>query len=285
MSRYRLVLLIVPVFALALFIGCSSDDSSSDEETALATKCDFADLKTYKDGFLTIGTDSPAYPPYFEDDDPSNGKGFESALAYAIADQMGFEKSGIEWAEVPFNASYAPGSKKFDFDLNQISITPAREKVVDFSVPYYTASQGVLVGKGSDLEGISDIDELKDATIGVQIGTTSLDAVQDEIQPNTDPKVFDNSNDVVSALKQGQVDAIVVDLPQAIFLRDAIVSGSSVVGQFDAPGGDQWGALLEKGSEMTDCVSQAIEELEDDGTLEEITDEWMSEAADAPKLN
>lgn len=285
MSRYRLLLLIVPVFALALLAGCMSDDSSSGEQTAVATSCDFADLKTYKDGFLTIATDSPAYPPYFEDDNPSNGKGFESALAYAIADEMGFEKDGIEWAKVPFNAAYAPGEKKFDFDLNQISIKPSREKAVDFSVPYYTASQGVLVGKGSDLEGITSIDGLKDATIGVQIGTTSLDAVEDEIQPSTDPKVFDNSNDVVSALNQGQVDAIVVDLPQAIYLRDAIVSGSSVVGQFDAPGGDQWGAVLDKGSQMTACVSQAIENLEDDGTLEEITDKWMSGAADAPKLN
>ena len=260
MSRYRFVLLLICVFALALIAGCSSDDSSSDEQAAVETKCDYADLQVYKDGYLTIATDSPAYPPYFEDNDPSNGKGFEGALAYAIADQMGFEKSGVEWTKVPFNASYAPGPKKFDFDLNQISITPAREKVVDFSVPYYTASQGVLVGKGSDLEGITSIDQLKDAVIGVQIGTTSLDAVNDEIQPDTAPKVFDNSNDVVSALKQGQVDAIVVDLPQAIYLRDAVVSGSSVVGQFDAPGGDQWGALLAKGSEMTPCVSQAIDE-------------------------
>lgn len=285
MSRYRLVLLLVPLVALALFAGCSGDDSSSDESDALATKCDFADLKTFKDGYLTIATDSPAYPPYFEDNDPSNGKGFEGALAYAIADQLGFQKSGVEWVKVPFNASYAPGEKKFDFDLNQISITPAREKVVDFSTPYYTASQGVLVKKGSELDGVTSLDQLKDATIGVQIGTTSLEAVQDVIQPSADPKVFDNSNDVVSAFKQDQVDAIVVDLPQAIYLRDAIVSGSAVTGQFDAPGGDQWGALLAKGSELTACVSQAIDQLRQDGKLEEITDKWMSDAADAPKLN
>ena len=232
-----------------------------------------------------MGTDSPAYEPYFEDDDPSNGKGFESALAYAIAEELGFSDSEVEWTTVPFNASYAPGPKKFDFDVNQISITTAREKVVDFSLPYYTASQGVLVAKGSELEGITSLDELKDAEIGVQIGTTSLEAVNNEVDPSTEPKVFDNSNDVVSALKSGQVDAVVVDLPQAIYLREVEVPGSSVVGQFDAPGGDKWGALLAKDSALTKCVDLALETLREDGTLEEITTQWMSDAASAPELN
>jgi polar amino acid transport system substrate-binding protein len=289
MSRKRFVPLAIALSAAALFAGCGSD--SSDEEpagtasTVTAADCTPENLTTFKDGVLTVGTDSPAYPPYFEDDDPTNGKGFESAVAYAIADQLGFSRSEVEWTTVPFNASYAPGPKKFDFDVNQISITPAREKVVDFSMPYYTASQGVLVAKGSDLEGITSLDELKDAEIGVQIGTTSLDAVNDEIEPTNEPKVFDNSNDVVSALKSGQVDAVVVDLPQAIYLRDVEVPGSSVVGQFDAPGGDEWGALLAKDSDLTQCVDLALQTLTDDGTLEEITTQWMSDAASAPELD
>jgi len=290
MSKTRLVSLLFALFAMAFVAGCGSDDSSSDESDGTTTAVTAADctpenLNTYEDGVLTVGTDSPAYSPYFEDDDPTNGKGFESAVAYAIADRLGFDRSTVEWTTVPFNASYAPGPKKFDFDVNQISITPAREKVVDFSMPYYTASQGVLVGKGSDLEGITSLDELKDADIGVQIGTTSLEAVNDEVEPTNEPKVFDNSNDVVSALKTGQVDAIVVDLPQAIYLRDVEVPGSSVVGQFDAPGGDEWGALLSKDSDLTECVNFALAEMTDDGTLEEITRQWMSDAASAPELS
>lgn len=289
MRKTRLVTLLFALFAVSFAAGCSSDDSSSDDSgttaTVTAADCTPDRLSTYEDGVLTVGTDSPAYSPYFEDDDPTNGKGFESAVAYAIADRLGFDRSSVEWTTIPFNASYAPGPKKFDFDVNQISITPAREKVVDFSNPYYTASQGVLVGKGSDLEGISSLDELKDANIGVQIGTTSLEAVKDEIDPTNDPKVFDNSNDVVSALKTGQVDAIVVDLPQAIYLRDVEVPGSSVVGQFDAPGGDEWGALLTKDSDLTECVNFALDEMSGDGTLDEITRQWMSDAASAPELS
>jgi polar amino acid transport system substrate-binding protein len=290
MSRFRLVSVLFAVFALAFATGCGSDDSSSDESTAptasvTAADCTPENLETFEEGVLTVGTDSPAYPPYFEDDDPTNGKGFESAVAYEIADQLGFDRSAVEWTVVPFNASYAPGPKKFDFDVNQISITPPREKVVDFSTPYYTAAQAVLVAKGSDLEGITSLDQLQDSTIGVQIGSTSLDAVEEQIAPATQPKVFDNSNDVVSALKTGQVDAIVVDLPTAIFLRDVEIPGSTVVGQFDAPGGDEWGALLAKDSPLTECVNFALQNMIDDGTLDEITKQWMSDAASAPELN
>jgi len=288
LTKLRLVLLLVPVLAMAFVVGCGSDDdSSSDEPTTTATTaatCDLENLATYKDGVLTVGTDSPAYPPYFEDDDPSNGKGFEGALAYAIADQLGFNKSEVEWATIPFNVSFAPGDKKFDFDLNQISITPKRAENVDFSTPYYTASQGVLVPKGSELDGITSLDQLQDATIGVQLGTTAFDAVEQQIQPASDPKVFDNSNDVVTAFEQEQVDAIVVDLPQAIYLRDAELDNAAVAGQFEAPGGDQWGALLGKDSELTPCVDKAIKALDEDGTLEEITRQWMSDAAKAPEL-
>lgn len=287
MPKKRLVALVFAVFALGLAAGCGSSGKEKAEtgQDVAAKECTPEGLDTYKPGVLTVATDSPAYPPYFEDDDPSNGKGFESAVAYAIAGELGFTDSQVEWTKVPFNASYAPGQKKFDFDLNQISITAAREKVVTFSTPYYTANQAILVSKDSDLEDVTSLDQLKDVQIGVQIGTTSLDAVREEIDPSTEPKVFDSSNDVVTALKQGQVDAVVLDLPTAIYLRDAELEGSRVIGQFEAEGGDQWGALMAKDSPIAACVNEAVDTLTESGRLQEITDKWMSESASAPKLD
>ena len=284
-------LLAAIVLALSLVLaGCGDDEeepASQDqaaESTPAADACAKDQLQTVSAGKLTVGTDKPAFPPYFEDDDPTNGKGFESAVAYAIARELGFEQGEVEWTVVPFNASYRPGPKDFDFDVNQISITPARQKRVDFSDPYYTAPQAVIAAKGSPAADATSLADLKDATIGVQIGTTSLDAVTASIQPSAQPKVFDDSNAVVTAIKQDQVDAVVVDLPTALFLTAVELPGASVVGQFDAPGGDEWGALLEKDSPLTDCVNQAIGKLKDSGELDEITQQWMSESADAPVL-
>ncbi len=288
-SRISKVLLSLSLLAaLGFLVACSekSDDTGSDTDSTVAlSDCTPDTLETAKDGKLTIATDDPAFPPYFEDNDPSNGKGFESAVGYAIADQLGFTEDQVEWTVEPFNSSYAPGPKDFDFDLNQISITPDREKAVSFSVPYYTANQAVLVKKGSDLDGITSLDDLKDASIGVQVGTTSLTAVEDQIQPNSDPKIFNNSNDVVTAFKQDQVDAIVVDLPTAIYLRDAELSGTVVAGQFEQEGGDQWGALMTKDSDLKGCVDKAINTLKENGTLEEITNQWMADSAKAPMLS
>jgi polar amino acid transport system substrate-binding protein len=281
-------LLAVIVLALATFAAsCGGDDQEPQTARTVETPagtCDKANLDTVKDGVLTVGTDKPAFPPYFVDDDPANGKGFESAVAYAIARELGFDKSEVDWTVVPFNASYRPGPKDFDLDVNQISITPQRARQVDFSEPYYTAPQAVIAAKGSPAAGATSLAELKDVTLGVQIGTTSLDAVNASIQPSTQPKVFDDSNAVVTALKQGQVDAAVVDLPTALFLTAVEIPGASVVGQFDAPGGDEWGALLEKDSALTACVNEAITTLKDSGELDEITQQWMSESADAPVL-
>jgi polar amino acid transport system substrate-binding protein len=283
----RLLAAIVLALSLVL-VACGDDDeepaSQAAESTPAADACAKDQLQTVKSGTLTVGTDKPAFPPYFEDDDPTNGKGFESAVAYAIARELGFEQGEVEWTVVPFNASYRPGPKDFDFDVNQISITPAREKRVDFSEPYYQAPQAVIAAKGSPAADATSLADLKDATIGVQIGTTSLDAVNASIQPSEQPKVFDDSNAVVAAIKQDQVDAVVVDLPTALFLTAVELPNASVVGQFEAPGGDRWGALLEKDSPLTDCVNQAIGKLKDSGELDEITQQWMSESADAPVL-
>jgi polar amino acid transport system substrate-binding protein len=268
----------------ALAAGCGSSTSST-SPTVAAADCTPDKMQTQAPGELTVATDKPAYPPYFENNDPTNGKGFESATAYAIANQLGYSKSDVKWVTVPFNSSYAPGPKDFDFDVNQISITPARAQHVDFSAPYYTANQAVVASKGSSAANAKSLADLKEASIGVQIGTTSLDAVNSEIQPSSQPKVFNDSNDVVSALKEGQVDAVVVDLPTALYLTAVQVPDATIVGQFSAPGGDQWGALLAKGSSLTSCVSHAIDELRSSGELGQIENRWMSKAAQAPTLN
>jgi polar amino acid transport system substrate-binding protein len=264
--------------------GCGSTSDTTTSGNVAAADCTPDKMQTKTPGELTVATDKPAYPPYFEDNDPSNGKGFESATAYAIADQLGYAQSDVNWVVEPFNSSYAPGPKDFDFDVNQISITPAREEHVDFSAPYYTANQAVIAVKGSSAASATSLADLQDATIGVQLGTTSLDAVNTEIQPSTEPKVFNDSNDVVTALKENLVDAMVTDLPTALYITAAQVQDATVVGQFSAPGGDQWGALLAKGSPLTGCISNAIEDLRASGQLQQIENRWMSQAADAPTL-
>lgn len=271
----------------AIVAGCGDDD---DDETTTGEggvsldDCTPDQLETNQSGTLTVATDDPAFPPYFVDDDPTNGKGFESAVAYAIAEELGFDDADVKWVVEPFNSSYAPGPKDFDFDVNQISITTKRAQAVDFSSPYYTANQAVVALKDSDAAGATSLDDLADTQFGVQIGTTSLDAVEESVQPSTEPQVFDTSNDVVTALKNEQVDAVVVDVPTAFFLTAVQVPQGTIVGQFSAPGGDEWGALLEKDSPLTDCVSAAIDSLQESGELAEIERTWISEKAKAPVL-
>jgi polar amino acid transport system substrate-binding protein len=291
LRSHRLIALALVVAALAVLVACGDDDdddggggSTEAATTEQADACAPDQLAVKNAGQLTVGTDKPAFPPYFVDDDPTNGKGFESAVAYAVAGELGFTKDEVEWTVVPFNASYAPGPKDFDFDINQISITPDREKVVDFSQPYYTAPQAVVTPKNSEFANAETFADLEGATVGVQIGTTSLDAVNQVMQPAEQPKVFNDSNDVVTALKQGQVDAVVVDLPTAFYVTAAQVPNSKIVGQFSAPGGDSFGLLLEKDSELTECLDQAIAALDESGQLEQITNKWMGAAAGAPEL-
>jgi polar amino acid transport system substrate-binding protein len=285
-SRPLASLAILAALALA---ACGSDDSSSSSSskanaTAAADACAKDQLALKTPGTLTIGTDKPAYPPYFSDDKPENGKGFESAVAYAIAGKLGFTKDEVKWTVVPFNSSYAPGPKKFDFDVNQISITPPRQKRVDFSTPYYTAPQAVVALKKAPAAKAKSLSELADAKLGVQVGTTSLDAVSASIKPSKQPQVFNDSNDTVRALKDGRVDAIVVDLPTAFYLTAAEIPSATITGQFEAPGGDAWGALLEKDSKLTACVDKALDELKTSGELHDITDRWMGGQAGAPEL-
>jgi polar amino acid transport system substrate-binding protein len=293
MKPIRPLLATALVPAALLLAACGSNDDNSSTSSAASTQaatttaansCDKANLSLTNSGQLTVATDKPAYPPYFVDDKPSNGKGFESAVAYAIAKQLGFQPSEVKWTVEPFNSSYAPGPKKFDFDVNQISISPARAKHADFSTPYYTAPQAVVALSKSSAANAKTLADLKDTKFGVQIGTSSLDAVTSTIKPSRQPQVFNDSNDVVRALKVGSVDAVVVDLPTAFYLTAAQVDNSKIVGQFDAPGCDTWGALLAKDSKLTPCVSQAVQKLTDSGELKQLETKWMGAAAGAPEL-
>ena len=283
MTKLLAIFSLVAAFAL-LAAGCGGG-SGGDSTTASAAECTSGKLPTVSEGVLTVATDKPAYPPYFEADEPANGKGFESAVAYAIGEQLGYPKAKVKWTVEPFDSSYAPGEKHFDFDVNEISITPVREKAVDFSAPYYRANQAVVALDGSAAAKAKSLADLKDTKIGVQINTTSLSAVEEEIEPSSQPDVFNNSNDVVTALKNGQVEAVVVDLPTALYLTAAQVENATVVGQFGKSSGEAWGALLAKESPLTACVSEAIESLEASGQLERITQRWMSQAAEAPQLH
>jgi polar amino acid transport system substrate-binding protein len=281
MRLLALVALVVMVAAC----GSSEDKQAAGTPAARGASCAKASLALHTPGQLTVATDKPAYPPYFESNDPSNGKGFESAVAYAIAGKLGFARNEVKWVTEPFNSSYAPGPKDFDFDVNEISITPQREKAVDFSAPYYTANQAIVAGKGTKAAEAKSLADLKDAKIGVQISTTSQEAVEAQIDPSSEIQVFNNSNDVITALKNGQVEAVAVDVPTALYVTAVQVPDATIAGQFPAPGGDQWGALLAKGSSLTACVSNAIEELKSSGELEKLNRQWMSKAAGAPELH
>jgi polar amino acid transport system substrate-binding protein len=300
----RALLLALLLAALAVVAaGCGGDDDddgggaagTTTAETTGGDACAKDQLDLVSTGKLTIGTDNPAFPPWFEGgtpkgskweiNDPSKGQGFEGAVAYAVAKQMGFAKPEVEWVVVPFDQSFKPGPKNFDFDINQISIKPERENNVDFSQPYYDVNQALVALKGSSLANAKTIADVKDAKLGAQIGTTSLTYINDEIEPSKKPSVYNTNNDVISALKAKQIDGIVVDLPTAFYVTAVQVPSGTIVGQFpDAGEQEQFGLVLAKDSPLTDCVSEAVTALRDDGTLDKIQQEWLADKANAPVL-
>jgi len=289
LTRSRLIVTTLAGALCAALLGaCGSQSSApaaSTSTSSVAAACVKSKLPTHTKGVLTVATDSPAYPPYFESNKPSNGKGFESAVAYAIADKLGFTPSEVKWTVEPFDSSYAPGPKAFDFDINEISITPARAKEVDFSRPYYTNPQAIIVATNSPYAHAHSLADLRHAKFGVQIGTTSLAAVTNEIKPSQQPYVFNTSNDVVSAFNIHRVDAIVVDLATAFYLTSSVLHHTVIAGQFSAPGGDNWGVLLSKRSGLTVCVNRALGQLSADGTLVALSHHWIASAASVPVLH
>lgn len=275
------------LFALGSTVLLGSCTIASDgKNTPDSASASEGSLKTVTPGKLTIATGEPAYSPWVENNDPASGKGFEAAVAYAVAGKLGFANADVVWVRSTFDAAVAPGAKDWDFNLQQFSITEERRNAVDFSSPYYTTAQAVVTLKGSPVSGATTVAELKGALLGAQTGTTSHRMLTETVAPTTAPSVFNNSQDTVQALKGGQVDAIVVDLPTALYLVAAELDGGVVVGQFaDTSGGDQFGLVLPKGSALTAAVTGAVDALRADGTLDSLTKTWLSETVNVPVLS
>ena len=293
-SMRHLLLAVTATATLALTACAPTDeaDSGSDSaadgssESPAADECTPDSMETVADGTLTIATDAPAYEPWFVDNDPTNGQGYESAVAYAIAEQLGYTEDQVTWITVPFNKVVQPAPKDFDFDVNQVSITEARREAVDFSSGYYDVVQTVITNKGSSLDGVTSIADLADAKLGAQVGTTSYTAITEQIQPAEEPAVFDTNDQAVQALNNGQIDGIVVDLPTAYFMTAVQLDDGTIVGQLPLPDGEpeQFGAVLDKDSPLTDCVSGAVDALREDGILDQIGQEWLAQQG-APELS
>jgi polar amino acid transport system substrate-binding protein len=247
-------------------------------------------------GKLTVGTDNPAYPPWFQGNpakgsswkvsDPNSGKGYESAVAYAVAAKLGFSKANVRWIYVPFDKSYAPGKKPFDFDINQISYTPARAKVVDFSNSYYDVNQAVVVLKSSKIAAVHSVAGLRGFRLGAQIGTTSYDTIVHRIKPSSQPKVYDTNDKAVFALRHKLIDALVVDLPTAFYVTAAQVPNSTILGQFPNVGKtpEHFGMTFQRGNPLLGCVNKALATLKANGTLKKIQQTWLSKVVGVPVL-
>jgi len=286
--RKAIVVLAVSALALAA-AGVASSRTSS------PLACGKGSLSLVNDGQLTIGTDNPAYPPWYAGgspkgskwkiNDPSTGKGFESAVAYAVAKKLGFGRSKVQWTYVPFNKAFAPGKKSFDFDINQISFTPARAKVVAFSASYYDVNQALVVVKGTKIATVHSTAGLRSFKLGAQLGTTSYAFIKSRIKPSQQPAVFPTNAGAVQALKNKQIDGLVVDLPTAFYVTAVQVPNSKILGQFaTAKGGEHFGMVFAKGNPLAACVSSALASLRKSGSLTMIQHQWLAKATGAPVL-
>lgn len=274
---------VLAVTGLAL-AGCSGSSDTGEESPApsASATCTADTLQTRTPGTLTIATGQPAFEPWVLGDDPASGKGFEAAVAYAAAERLGFGAEDVTWVRTTFDGAIAPGPKSFDWNIQQFTITPERQKAVDFSSPYYEAPQAVVTYKGSPVAGATTIADLRSATLGAAIGSTSLDAAEEVIAPEAKVQVFSDNAGAVTALKNKQIDAIVVDLPTGAYLVGAEIDGGTIVGTL--PSADPYGILLAKDSPLTVCTTQAVDALRADGTLTELESLWLSSYADVPEL-
>ena len=274
---------------LAAVAACAPADESSPSASASASAstaaCAPGGLDTLSPGKLTVGTDNPAYEPWFSENKPNNGKGFESAVAYSVAERLGYPAANVVWTQVPFNNAIAPGPKSYDMDINQFSITPERRQAVDFSSPYYLVRQTVITTKGSALDGATTIAAVRTAKLGAQVGTTSLQAINELIKPAQQAQVFNSNDDAKKALQNGTVDGLVVDLPTAFYMTGAELDNGVIVGQLPQVGvPEQFGIVLDKDSPLTRCVSEAVDQLRQDGTLAVLEKTWLAGTGGAPEL-
>jgi polar amino acid transport system substrate-binding protein len=285
---------ILTLAAISLFgAACAAETPPADGETPTGSPVEeqtAADCAAgngaafFETGALTVGTDMDyMFPPWILKRDPTSGKGFESAIAYEVASRMGFSDSDVNWVSVPFNRSYAPGPKEFDFDINNIAVTEERDQAVDFSDSYYDLTQALMVLKGSPIEHAMTMDEIKDSVFGAQIGTTSLTFINTVIQPSKDPKVFDSTSDAKAALRNGTVDGLVLDLPTAYFEAYINTPNGALVGQFPSAG-EYLGLLFEDGSPLVDCANLALAEMTADGTLKQLQDKWLADYLAVPVI-
>ena len=277
----------------------AGDVATSESEVAVAGSCAVEELPLFEEGTLTVATGEPVFEPWMVDDDPTNKQGFESALIYALAEQMGFSDDDVTWVRTGFDEAIGPGSKDYDFNVQQYSITEERDEVVDFSVGYYQVEQALVAADDSPVAQAQSVDDLRSARLGAAIGTTSLDYVEQVIQPAAQAQVFDDNAAAKAAFDAGQVDGLVFDLPTAYFITAVEIPDASIVGVLprvgasEAPtagaseqagGGEELGLLFEEGSELVDCVNQALTALIDDGTVAELEERWLSQAGDIPTL-
>jgi polar amino acid transport system substrate-binding protein len=267
-----------------LLSACLGDDAGSNDD--MGDSCEIEDLALVTPGTLTVATGEPAFPPYVLDDDPTSKQGFEAAVAYAVANEMGFTDSQVTWVRAGFNESIAVGPKDFDFNIQQYSITEEREQVVDFSDPYYETNQALVGYSDSALVGVTTLDELKGYRLGAQIGTTSLSYIENVIQPDQPAAVFDDNVAAKVALDAGQIDAVVFDLPTAYYITAVEMEGSEIIGvlEADEATADYFGLLMQNDSPLRDCVNAAIGRLREAGTLETLAEEWMQGAGDIPTI-
>jgi polar amino acid transport system substrate-binding protein len=282
------------VLATALFVAAGANGKpAASGSAATIPGCSKDSLHLIKAGTLTVGSDNPAFPPWFSGpekkpwkvSDPTNGKGYESAVAYAVAKQLGFAKDDVAWTYVPFNNSYKPGKKNFDLYVQEVSYTPQRAKAVDFSKSYYFVNQSVVGRKGKPIASVRSINGLKKYKLGAQIGTTSYDFIVNKIKPDSKPLVYDTNDAAVQALKTGQIDGLVVDLPTAFYVTAVQVPDGKVIGQFASGGSKEYfGLVLEKGNPLTACVNKALNRLWLNGTIKNLQRIWLAKATGAPVL-
>ncbi|MEH0931688.1 ABC transporter substrate-binding protein [Micromonospora sp. CPCC 205558] len=284
-SRSRPLALTLAGAVVVATAGCAPQDEKPTPTVTAASSCAKDSLPTRTPGKLTIATDQPAYEPWFSDDKPDNGEGFESAVAYAVAEKLGYTRADVTWIRVKFDTAIAPGPKDFDFDINQFSITEERKRAVDFSAPYYLVRQTVIALKSSKIAGRTSLAELRDARLGAQVGTTSYQAITDVIKPTAKPQVYNSNDDAKKALQNGQLDGLVVDLPTAFYITGAEITDATIVGQVPQVGTPEaFGLLLDKNSPLTSCVSGAVGQLTTAGTLKELEQKWLAQVAGAAEL-
>ena len=280
MSRIRTRLAAVAgVAALALSLAACATTPAPGEGGAV-------DEGYVTPGKLTFATGEVAYYPYVIDDAPESGEGFEAAVAYAVAEELGFAPEDVEWVRTSFEQAIAPGPKSFDLNIQQFTITDERKEAVDFSAPYYSATQALVTIKGSKADGVTKLADLKELLIGAMVGTTSAQSVEVSIAPTAGVQIFNTNEDVKLALENGQIDAMALDLPTAFYTTAVEIDNSTIVGELPSAGiSDEWGIVLAKGSPLTEKVTAALEALRASGKLQEITDKWLGSEAGVVKLS